>query len=124
MNEHAPKTNTFSPYDGLQPAPRFNARVLGRLQETVSVVQCECPNHLAGIVLSLLEFERYAAACENRNAADAQIHQMLHAETTRARLIMEEALTRLCVFESISTEDEVPSADPQADAVNSSRSNA
>jgi hypothetical protein len=81
--------------------PRYSHRQLGQLLEITSQVQCECPNQLAGIVLALQDYERYTADCENRNEADAAIHQMLYQETIRARAIMEEALARLCAFENI-----------------------
>lgn len=36
---------------------RYSPTQLGRLQEITSALTCECPNHLAGIVTSLVAFE-------------------------------------------------------------------
>jgi hypothetical protein len=84
--------------------PLYTERQLGRLLEITSQVQCECPNQLASIVLTLQSYERYTSDCENRNAEDAEIHRMLYAETAKARAIMEAALTKLCAFEHISVD--------------------
>lgn len=82
-------------------AARYSENQLGVLQQISNNIDCECPNHLAGIVLSLQAFESYALACEDKNEADAHIHQMLYNETVRAREVMEEALMKLCMFEKI-----------------------
>lgn len=81
--------------------PRYTVEQLGRLQEMRSIIQCECPNHVATLVQSLLAFEAYARNCENRNAADAAVHRMLHDKTVAARAVMEEALAELLAFEKI-----------------------
>ena len=83
------------------PKRHFTDTQLARLLEIASVVECECPNHLAKLVSSLVEFERYAADCESRNPADARMHAYLHRKTALAREIMEEALGELVRFERI-----------------------
>ncbi len=85
----------------LDPAPRFNTTQLGRLMQIKSVVECECPNHLAGILLRLTAFEAYAAGCASRNEQDAAIHEMLRVKTAAARVIIEEGLAELVAFEGI-----------------------
>lgn len=80
---------------------RFSPEQLGRLQEVASSVDCECPNHLATLVTSLQSFESYSARCKNKDDKDAAIHAMLHRETQRARVIMEDALSRLLVHEGM-----------------------
>lgn len=80
---------------------RYSKKQLGKLQEIRSIVDCECPNHVADIVLSLGMFEDYSENCKNKNAADAQIHRMLYEKTAKARTIMEEALEKLCEHEKI-----------------------
>ena len=64
-------------------------------------IQCECPNHVSGLVQSLLAFENYARNCENRNADDAAMHRLLFEKTAAARVIMEDALAELVRFEKI-----------------------
>lgn len=82
--------------------PLLSPAQLGRLQEVRSALQCECTNHVAGIVLALSEFETYSRDCFNKNEADAAMHAHLYRETGRARRVMEEALVALCRFENIS----------------------
>jgi hypothetical protein len=80
---------------------RYSPTQLGRLQEVVSALKCECPNHLAGILTSLSAFEEYSKNCKNLNREDAAIHAYLFRETSRARYLMQEALRVLCSYEKI-----------------------
>ena len=94
--------NSPHPVDDFRASERqFTDNQLARLLEIASVVECECPNHLAKLVSNLVEFERYAADCESRNPADARMHAYLHQKTAAAREIMEEALVELVRFEKI-----------------------
>lgn len=81
---------------------RYSPTQLGRLQEITSALTCECPNHLAGIVSSLVAFEEYSKNCLSRDPEDAAIHAHLYRETSRARHLVEEALRVLCEYEKIS----------------------
>ena len=83
------------------PARRFTPQQLAKLLEVTSKVECECPNHLSGIVAGLVAFEDYSADCENRHEEDRELHAFLHTETGRARAIMENALQRLLETEGI-----------------------
>lgn len=83
------------------PARTFTAAQLGRLAEIKSAVQCECPNHLSSLILSLLAFEDYSARCENMSPEDARVHRSLYEHTARAREVMERALEVLLVHEKI-----------------------
>lgn len=86
--------------DGLEPKI-FSKEQLGKLQEIISTVECECPNHISSIVQSLIEFEDYSEKCFNKNDQDVAIHQYLYLETAKARHIMEQALIKVCEFENI-----------------------
>lgn len=85
---------------GVAPA-RYTHAQLGKLQQIASKVECECPNHLSTLLQSLLDFERYSRNCENRNAADAEVHKLLYESTARARSLLERALDRLIEHEGI-----------------------
>jgi hypothetical protein len=78
------------------PARRFRDEQLARLRELRSAVDCECPNHLAGLIASLVAFERYSAGCESRTPEDAALHALLHRGTAEARAAMEDLLVRVC----------------------------
>ncbi len=75
---------------------RFSDEQLGRLCEMHSSLECECTNHLAGIVQSLLAFERYSSNCASANADDAIAHTRLSQGTARARVQVEELLLWVC----------------------------
>ncbi|MFO0683182.1 MAG: hypothetical protein U0234_14085 [Sandaracinus sp.] len=88
--------------DGALPdAPLYTDAQLGTLRERSSRLACECPNHVAELVTSLLAFERYSRACASRDEDDAAQHRALAAATARARQVMEAALTDLLRFEGI-----------------------
>jgi hypothetical protein len=82
--------------------PRYSDAQLGTLRERQSRLACECPNHVAELVSSLLAFERYSRACANRDDDDARMHRRLATSTASARRVMEDALTELLKFENIS----------------------
>lgn len=83
------------------PARLYDDAALGRLAETRTSVRCECPNHVATMLQSLVAFEQYARDCESRNEQDASVHRMLARETGRARRILEEAMGTLLAHEGI-----------------------
>ncbi|SDD36716.1 hypothetical protein [Aquimonas voraii] len=83
------------------PMRRYDDMQLAALQDVKSLVDCECPNQVADLVLALNAFETYSAQCQNRNEKDAQIHRMLARVTGHARAVMEYALKELCAFENI-----------------------
>ncbi len=82
-------------------ARNYTKEELALLQEVISSIDCECPNHLANLTQSLYSFEDYAQACQSQNPKDAEIHAMLYAETAKARTIIDQALKQLCAHEKI-----------------------
>lgn len=83
------------------PMRRFDDMQLAALQDIKSLVDCECPNQVADLVLALVAFETYSAQCQNRNEKDAQMHRTLARITGHARAVMEYGLKELCAFENI-----------------------
>lgn len=83
------------------PARRFDDEQIARLREVRSSVDCECPNHLAGLIGSLVAFERYSEGCESRTPEDAALHALLHRGTAEARAAMEDLLVRVCEQDGI-----------------------
>ncbi len=64
-------------------------------------VDCECPQHLAGLLQGLAAFEKYSSECEDRNPQDAALHAFLHRATANVRRTMEDALQHLVRVEGI-----------------------
>jgi len=84
------------------PPRAFTDEQLVRIAKISSVVNCECPQHLASLLTSLIAFEKYSEQCGDRNESDAAIHTYLHRTTARARASMEIALSEVLTQEGIS----------------------
>jgi hypothetical protein len=95
-----PPRRPFEP-DPAAEAPRFTDAQLGTLRERSSRLACECPNHVAELVSSLVAFERYSRSCANRDDDDAAMHRALARATGEARRVMEAVLVDLLRFEKI-----------------------
>lgn len=80
---------------------RLSDEELAALAATSTSINCECPRHLADILLMLSSFERYSAQCSHRNATDAAMHDDLARSTGHARMLMEDALERLAYAEGL-----------------------
>lgn len=83
------------------PARRFDGQQLAAIASGVTGIRCECPHHLADLVLRLGAFETYSADCESRNEQDAALHAQLHRTAAKARALMEEALHELMRYEGV-----------------------
>ena len=86
---------------GEVPPRAFTDEQLVRIAKISSVVNCECPQHLASLLSSLIAFEKYSEQCEDRNESDAAIHAYLHRTTAQARASMEIALSEVLTQEGI-----------------------
>jgi DNA-binding transcriptional MerR regulator len=83
------------------PARRFDDRQLAVASTASTAIKCECPHHLADLIIALARFEQYSVECENRTREDAALHAYLHVTTARARAMLEEALERVIEIEGI-----------------------
>lgn len=87
---------------GAEPnAPRFDVDELTTLSTSSNKIGCECPRHLAEILLMVGSFERYSAQCASKNADDAVLHQELGRAAGQARSVLEEAMERLVRAEGL-----------------------
>ena len=85
------------------PPRLYSDEQLARMSGISTTIKCECPHHLAELIMALNAFEVYSANCENRNIEDAALHTYLHHSTAQARQIMEHALEHLIEVENISS---------------------
>lgn len=85
------------------PAPprRFDDAALTAFASLPSSVPCECPRHLAELLVQIASFEAYSADCHHRNAADAALHGYLHRIAGAARVLFEAALERVATEEGL-----------------------
>jgi len=86
------------------PARLYELDQLTRIANIPTTIECECPQHLAGLLQSLSAFEQYSQECEDRNPDDALLHAFLHRTTAQARRTLEEALRHLVLVEGIELE--------------------
>ena len=86
------------------PAPRLSREAIARMTRISPRLRCECPLHLADIILGLLAFEEYSAACESQNPQDIALHKYLWRTTARARALFEDAIERVAAAEGIDLE--------------------
>ena len=80
---------------------RFDDKVLALYAASGNKLQCECPRHLAELLMMVGSFERYSAHCASRSLADAELHHELEQAAGAARTILEAALERLARAEGL-----------------------
>jgi DNA-binding transcriptional MerR regulator len=83
------------------PSRRYTDTFLSQLSQLPSKVQCECPNHIADLLIKLTAFERYSLECESTNVKDAAMHAIMYSASSHCRELLEEVLRRLMVHEGI-----------------------
>ena len=83
------------------PAPlrRFDDAMLTEFAGLSSRIACECPGHVAELLLQISSFEAYSASCESRSPADAELHAYVHRVAGAARILFESALERIASAE-------------------------
>jgi len=83
------------------PERLYDDRQLALAATISTAIKCECPHHLADLILSLCHFEEYSARCESQSREDVALHAYLHVTTAKARYLMEQALQRAIEVEGI-----------------------
>lgn len=95
----------YSPVFSVQEAEnvpqRFSRQQLLRFAQMTSSSNCECPQHLATLLLDLINFEQYSSECESKNLADKAMHEYLFRLAGSVRGQLEEALEKLAEMEKI-----------------------
>lgn len=88
---------------GGRPVPprRWDDAALADFAGLSSTIACECPRHLAELLMQLSHFEDYSAQCQQRGAADARLHAYLQQVTAAARASFEAALQRVAEHEGL-----------------------
>ncbi len=87
--------------DHVVSAPRFADAALTEFAGLSSAIACECPSHLAELLLQISNFETYSGDCSNRSAADAQLHAYLQRVAGAARMLFETALEHVAIAEGL-----------------------
>lgn len=86
---------------GAVPARRFDDATLTEFAGLSSDVACECPNHVAELLMQIASFERYSANCASRSPEDVELHTCLQRVAGAARVLFETALERVATAEGL-----------------------
>ena len=92
------------------PPRRWNDAALVEFAGLSSTIACECPRHVAELLVQLSHFEAYSAECEHRNTADAEIHAYLRRVASGSRARFEVALEREALHEGLMLPASSPSS--------------
>ena len=90
-----------APRDIGLPPRRWDDAALADFARLTSTIACECPRHVAELLMQLSHFEAYSAECRNRNAADAELHAYLQQVAATSRARFEAALEHLALHEGL-----------------------
>ncbi len=80
---------------------RWSEAVLVEFAGLSATIACECPRHVAELLVQLSHFEAYSAECEHRNTADAKIHSYLKRVAASSRVDFEAALEHVAFHEGL-----------------------
>ena len=83
------------------PPRRWDDAALTDFASRSSTIACECPRHVAELLVQLSQFEAYSAECAHRSAADAELHAYLRQVTASSRARFEAALERVALHEGL-----------------------
>ena len=99
----APQFAADLPTPGADPVPprRWDDAALADFANLSPTIACECPRHVAELLMQLAHFEAYSAECEHRNAADAELHVYLRQVATASRTRFEAALEHVALHEGL-----------------------
>ena len=88
--------------DSPLPAPRrWEDAALAEFASLSSTIACECPRHVAELLMQLAHFEAYSADCAHRSVADAELHGYLLRVAASSREQFETALARVAMHEGL-----------------------
>ncbi len=80
---------------------KYSDQVLLRVAGISTQVLCECPKHVADLIVQLNSFEQYSRDCLSNSVEDASLHAYLTAVSGSARALFDDALERIATHENI-----------------------
>jgi MerR family transcriptional regulator, light-induced transcriptional regulator len=83
------------------PPRRWDDAALADFAGLSSTIACECPRHVAELLVQLSHFEAYSAQCEHRSKADAELHAYLRQVAAGSRARFESALEHVALHEGL-----------------------
>lgn len=95
------------------PPRRWSDAALAEFARQSSTIACECPRHVAELLMQLSHFETYSAQCQNRSPADAALHGYLRQMAASARAQFEAALEHVARHEGLALPTQTPHTDQE-----------
>ena len=83
---------------------RFSNEELNRIAQMSPGLACECPNHIAKLLMDITSFERYSNECIDTDPAARELHQQLARVSSQARQLFEGALLAVATADGIKLE--------------------
>ena len=83
------------------PPRRWDDAALADFAGLSSTIACECPRHVAELLMQLSHFEAYSAECRHRSPADAELHAYLQQVAATSRARFEAALEHVALHEGL-----------------------
>ena len=96
-----PAAGKLAPSTEPVPPRRWDDAALAEFAGRSSTIACECPRHVAELLVQLSHFEAYSAQCEHRSAADAELHAYLGRVAAASRARFEAALEHVALHEGL-----------------------
>jgi DNA-binding transcriptional MerR regulator len=98
----------------IEPVPprRWDDAALAEFAGRSSTIACECPRHVAELLVQLSHFEAYSAECEHRSTADAELHAHLGRVAAASRARFETALEHVALHEGLLLPSSHPPSHP------------
>ncbi|MDZ7670283.1 MAG: MerR family transcriptional regulator [Gammaproteobacteria bacterium] len=87
------------------PARRFSSQAIASLAALSPELQCECPHHIAQLVLDISAFEQYSLECEQSDPQERALHARLRSIAAHARALFEEAMANVAAHEGLQLEE-------------------
>ena len=83
------------------PPRRWDDAVLADFAGLSTTIACECPRHVAELLVQLSHFEAYSAECQQRSPEDAELHAYLCRVAAGCRARFEAALEHVARHEGL-----------------------
>ncbi len=96
-----PEAGLPTRWPGAVPPRRWDDAALADFAGLLTTIACECPRHVAQLLMQLSHFEAYSAECESRSPGDAALHAYLHQVAATSRAKFEAALEQVALHEGL-----------------------
>jgi hypothetical protein len=83
---------------------KFSNAALAQIAAMTPSLQCECPNHIASLLMNIGAFEQYCRECEDTDPKEKVLHQHLAELSAAARGIFEQALIEVARADNLDLE--------------------